>query len=159
MASPNRLLSLAKYVEPNRANSLKQYIYNLILTYYFDDKSPLFGLVNGKLDKLFDIADLRNEKGHGQTETSGEVSMITEAAAESCYSFIKEFFNKYQPMIDAVIKRMTGGSETKMKLPYADECPAEMGLDSEPMQTVKRMLPMISAEEWKTWFKKMNEAK
>lgn len=71
----------------------------------------------------------------------------------------KEFFNKYQPMIDAVIKRMTGGSETKMKLPYADECPAEMGLDSEPMQTVKRMLPMISAEEWKTWFKKMNEAK
>jgi cyclophilin family peptidyl-prolyl cis-trans isomerase len=95
MASPNRLLSLAKYVEPNRANSLKQYIYNLILTYYFDDKSPLFGLVNGKLDKLFDIADLRNEKGHGQTETSGEVSMITEAAAESCYSFIKEFFNKY----------------------------------------------------------------
>lgn len=95
MASPNRLLFLAKYVEPNRANSLKQYIYNLILTYYFDDKSPLFGLVNGKLDKLFDIADLRNEKGHGQTETSGEVSMITEAAAESCYSFIKEFFNKY----------------------------------------------------------------
>ena len=95
MTSPNRLLSLAKYVEPNRANSLKQYIYNLMLTYYYDDKSPLFGLVNGKLDKLFDIADLRNEKGHGQTEASGEVSMITEAAAESCYSFIKEFFNKY----------------------------------------------------------------
>lgn len=66
-----------------------------MLTYYYDDKSPLFGLVNGKLDKLFDIADLRNEKGHGQTEASGEVSMITEAAAESCYSFIKEFFNKY----------------------------------------------------------------
>lgn len=71
----------------------------------------------------------------------------------------QEFFQKYQSMIDAVIKRMTGGSGTKMKLPYAEECPAEMGLDSEPMQTVKRMLPMISAEEWKIWFQKMNEAK
>jgi beta-glucosidase len=71
----------------------------------------------------------------------------------------QEFFHKYQPMIDAVIKRMTGGAGTKMKLPYAEECPAEMGLNSEPMQTIKRMLPMISAEEWKIWFEKMNEAK
>lgn len=95
MTSPNRLISLAKYVEPDRANSLKQYIYNLILTYYYDDKSPLLGLVNGRLDKLFDIADLRNKKGHGQTESSGEVSMISEEEAENFYSFIKEFFNKY----------------------------------------------------------------
>lgn len=95
MTNSYRLISLSKYVEPNRANSLKHYIYNLILTYYYDDKSPLFKLVNGNIDKLFDIADLRNEKGHGQTEASGEVSMITEEAAESCYLFIKEFFNKY----------------------------------------------------------------
>lgn len=95
MTNPNRLISLAKNVEPNRANALKQYVYNLFLTYCYDDKSPLFRLVDGKLDILFDIAELRNEKGHGHTETSGEVSMITAEEAESYYTFIKEFFNKY----------------------------------------------------------------
>ena len=95
MSDPERLIRLSKKVEPARANSLKQYIYNLILTYNYDNKSPLFKLIDGHVDELFDIAELRNTKGHGQTESEGSVSMITKDIAENTYSFLQNFINNY----------------------------------------------------------------
>lgn len=95
MAVPERVVRLSRNVEPNRANSLKHYIYNLLLTYNFDNQSPLFKLIDGNIEKLFDIAELRNSKGHGHTERSGVDTMLSKDVAENSYSFIKEFINRY----------------------------------------------------------------
>ena len=95
MTEPGRLIGLAKKGEPNRANSLKLYIYSLILTYNYDNKSPLFKLINGHIEQLFDIADLRNSSSHGQAESEGSVEMLTEEDAENIYSFIQKFINSY----------------------------------------------------------------
>lgn len=95
MTDPGRLIRLAKNVDPNRANSLKQYIYNLILTYNYDNKSPLFKLINGNIEQLFDIAELRNKSGHGQAESEGSPQMLSEEDAEKIYSFIQNFINTY----------------------------------------------------------------
>ena len=65
------------------------------MTYYYDDKSPLFKLVNGNIDKMFAIAELRNKKGHGQTENEGLITTISKDVAEDTFSFIKDFFNNY----------------------------------------------------------------
>lgn len=62
-----------------------------------------------------------------------------------------------QLMIDAVIARMDMG-KASAQMPYAEEMPKELGLLSEPLQTVKRMLPMIPEERWERLFKEMNEA-
>ena len=95
MKQPDRLIVMAKNIEPNRAISLKHYIYNLILTYNYDNKSPLFRLINGKIEQMFDIAELRNKKGHGQIESVGETVVVNKDVAESTYNFIKEFINNY----------------------------------------------------------------
>lgn len=95
MNQPMKLINMARKVEPDRANSLKQYIYRWVLTYNYDNKSLLFTLLHDKLDTLFSIADLRNKSGHGQTEASGKVSMIPESTVENCYSFLREFINTY----------------------------------------------------------------
>lgn len=95
ISNPQRLIGLSFKFEPNRASSLKQYIYNFLLTYYYDNKSPLFKLVNGNIDKMFAIAELRNKKGHGQTENEGLITTISKDVAEDTFSFIKDFFNNY----------------------------------------------------------------
>lgn len=95
MSDPERLIRLSKKVEPIRANSLKQYIYNLVLTYNYDNKSPLFKLIDGHIEELYDIAELRNTKGHGQTESEGSVAMVTKDVAEKTYSFLQNFINTY----------------------------------------------------------------
>lgn len=95
MTEPGRLIGLAKNVDPKRANSLKHYIYNLVLTYNYDNNSPLFKLINGHIEQLFDIADLRNNSSHGQAESEGSVEMLTEEDAENIYSFIQKFINSY----------------------------------------------------------------
>lgn len=95
MSNPERLIRLSKKVEPSYANSLKQYIYNLVLTYNYDNKSPLLKLIDGHIDELFDIAELRNSRGHGQTESEGPVAMVTKDVAEKTYSFLQNFINTY----------------------------------------------------------------
>ena len=90
----DKLMSVTR-VEPNRANSLKQYIYVFFLTYFFDNHSPLYNLIQGKVEKCFEIADMRNESGHGQTEDSSRISNLGEDAAENTFTFIKDFFNEY----------------------------------------------------------------
>ena len=95
MRQPERLIGMAKNIEPNRAISLKHYIYSLLLTYNYDNRSPLFRLINGKIEQMFDIAELRNKKGHGQTESEGTSSLVNQDVAETTYNFLKEFINNY----------------------------------------------------------------
>ena len=95
MSDPERLIRLSKKVEPSFANSLKHYIYNLVLTYKYDNKSPLFKLIDGHIEELYDIAELRNTKGHGQTENKGREIMITKEEAENTYAFLQNFINSY----------------------------------------------------------------
>ena len=99
MSNPGMLISIAKNVEPNRANSLKHYICAFLLTYCFDNSSPLFRLIEGKLDQVFNIAVMRNEKGHGQTESEGLVTSLDEQTAENCYNFMKDFVNNYMNVV------------------------------------------------------------
>lgn len=68
----------------------------------------------------------------------------------------KAFMEEVQPMIDAVIARMDMG-KASAQMPYAEEMPKELGLLSEPLQTIKRMLPMLPEERWENLFQEMNE--
>lgn len=95
MSNPNKLISLAK-VEPYYANSLRQYIYIWLLTYRYDNRSILFKLIDGKvINQLFDIADLRNEKQHGRTESENKNHAVTKENVENDYSFVNRFINQY----------------------------------------------------------------
>lgn len=64
------------------------------------------------------------------------------------------FWEKIQPQLNAAMARMNAGNQTPM--PYGDEMPASVGLMVEPLQTLKRLLPMISEAEWNTLFDEMN---
>ena len=96
MTDPNRLISLSKNIEPNGAKSLKGYVYNLILTYKYDQNSFLLKLLKDDIEKIFDLADLRNERGHGQTENNSQKSNIDKDNIEDYYDFIKKVINKYK---------------------------------------------------------------
>ena len=66
----------------------------------------------------------------------------------------KAFMAKIEPMLQAILKRM-GPSET-VQMPYADLMPKTVGLDSEPLQTLMRMLPHIAREEWENLLHELN---
>jgi len=95
LKDPKKLFNLAKNVNPRSAHSLKHYVYSLILTYMTDDSSPLFDLIKNHLDDIFELADCRNNKGHGKTQAGGKILMITEEQAEKYYSLLQNFVNEY----------------------------------------------------------------
>ncbi len=68
----------------------------------------------------------------------------------------KDFMDEVMPMVNAVIAKM-GMDAAAKQMPYAEDLPKEMGLLSEPLQTIKRMLPMIPEERWEDLFKEMNK--
>lgn len=78
-----------------RSNSLLQYLTSFILTYNFDNKSSLFKVLNNKIDTIVEIAQLRNEKGHGQTSNERALSLLSKNDVEKYYRFIKELINEY----------------------------------------------------------------
>ena len=73
------------------------------------------------------------------------------------HSVGKEFLDAYMPKVNAIIARMGMNSAAK-QMPYFEQMPLDqMGLYTEPMQTIKRMLPDIPQEQWDELFAKMNE--
>lgn len=78
-----------------RSNSLLQYLTSFILTYNFDNKSNLFKVLNNKIDTIVEIAQLRNEKGHGQTSNERVLSLLSKEQVEKYYCFMKELINEY----------------------------------------------------------------
>lgn len=77
------------------SHSLLQYLVAFILTYNYDNKPILFKLLNNRIDLIIEIAQQRNEKGHGQTENEKKSQSLSKENIEKYYEFIKSFINDY----------------------------------------------------------------
>lgn len=78
-----------------RGNSLLSYVASFILTYNYDNKSILFKLLNNRIDQIIEIAQLRNEKGHGQTASEKELRTFSKTEVLKYYDFFKSLINDY----------------------------------------------------------------
>ena len=78
-----------------RGNSLLSYVASFILTYNYDNKSILFKLLNNRIDQIIEIAQLRNEKGHGQTASEKELRPFSKTEVLRHYDFFKSLINDY----------------------------------------------------------------
>lgn len=78
-----------------RGNSLLSYVASFILTYNYDNKSILFKLLNNRIEPIIEIAQLRNEKGHGQTASEKELRPFSKTEVLKHYDFFKSLINDY----------------------------------------------------------------
>jgi hypothetical protein len=78
-----------------RGTSLLSYVASFILTYNYDNKSILFKLLNNRIDRIIEIAQLRNEKGHGQTASEKELRPFSKSEVLKHYDFFKSLINDY----------------------------------------------------------------
>ena len=78
-----------------RGTSLLSYVASFILTYNYDNKSTLFKLLNNRIDSIIEIAQLRNEKGHGQTASEKELRPFNKTEVLKYYDFFKSLINDY----------------------------------------------------------------
>lgn len=67
----------------------------------------------------------------------------------------RAFLDSIMPMVNAVIARMPQ-AKAMNEMPYAELRSKNTGLLSEPLQTLQRMLPNISKEQWKELLEKLN---
>ncbi|MDE5717376.1 MAG: fibronectin type III-like domain-contianing protein, partial [Lachnospiraceae bacterium] len=67
-----------------------------------------------------------------------------------------EFLEQVMPMVNAIIERMNYG-KVQTEMPYAEMMPKTAGLEAEPLQTIMRMVPQITAEKWDAFFDKINK--
>ena len=79
----------------SRGNSLLSYLASFILTYSYDNKSVLFKILKDRIELFIEVAQLRNEKGHGQTSNEKALKPISKAELEKYYNFIKSLINNY----------------------------------------------------------------
>lgn len=79
-----------------RGTSLLSYVASFILTYNYDNKSILFELLKNRIDSIIEIAQLRNEKGHGQTASEKELRPFSKTEVLKHYDFFKSFINEYK---------------------------------------------------------------
>ena len=91
---PKRLLNTTN-ARLSSSNSLLQYLVAFILTYNYDNKSILFKLLNNRIDQIIEIAQLRNEKGHGQTASEKELRPFSKTEVLKHYDFFKSLINDY----------------------------------------------------------------
>ena len=91
---PKRLLNTTN-ARLSSSNSLLQYLVAFILTYNYDNNSILFKLLNNRIDQIIEIAQLRNEKGHGQTATEKELRPFSKSEVLKHYDFFKSLINDY----------------------------------------------------------------
>ena len=91
---PKRLLNTTN-ARLSYSNSLLQYLVSFILTYNYDNKSILFKLLNNRIDQIIEIAQLRNEKGHGQTVTEKELKPLSKKEVLRHYDFFTSLLNDY----------------------------------------------------------------
>jgi hypothetical protein len=68
---------------------------SFILTYNYDNQSILFKLLNNRIEQIIEIAQLRNEKGHGQTASEQELRPLNETEVIIYYNFFKDLINEY----------------------------------------------------------------
>lgn len=78
-----------------RGNSLNSYLASFLLTYNYENKSVLFKILKDKIELFIEVAQLRNEKGHGQTSNEKALKPLSKEEVEKYYGFIKSFINDY----------------------------------------------------------------
>lgn len=78
-----------------RGTSLLSYVASFILTYNYDNQSILFKLLNNRIEQIIEIAQLRNEKGHGQTAPEQELRPFSKSEVLEHYDFFKSLINDY----------------------------------------------------------------
>jgi len=78
-----------------RGNSLLSYLASFILTFNYDNKSILFKLLKNRVEPIIEIAQLRNEKGHGQTASEKELRPLSKEDVLKHYDFFKSLINDY----------------------------------------------------------------
>lgn len=91
---PKRLLNTTN-ARLSSSNSLLQYLVALILTYNYDNESMLFKLLKNRIEQIIEIAQLRNEKGHGQTASEKELRPFSKTEVLKHYDFFKSLINDY----------------------------------------------------------------
>ncbi len=79
----------------SRGNSLLSYLVSFILTYNYDNKSVLFKILNNKIELFIEVAQLRNEKGHGQTSNEKTLKSLSKEEVHKFYDFIKSLLNNF----------------------------------------------------------------
>jgi hypothetical protein len=78
-----------------KGNSLLSYLVSFVLTYNFDNKSVLFKILKDRIELFIEVAQLRNEKGHGQTSNEKALKPLSKEEVEKYYGFIKSFINDF----------------------------------------------------------------
>ncbi|PJE46495.1 MAG: hypothetical protein CUR34_07610 [Sediminibacterium sp.] len=78
-----------------KGNSLLSYLVSFVFTYNFDNKSVLFKILKDRIELFIEVAQLRNEKGHGQTSNEKPLKPLSKEDVEKYYGFIKSFINDY----------------------------------------------------------------
>lgn len=78
-----------------RGSSLLSYLVSFILTYNYDNKSVLFKTLKDRIELFIEVAQLRNEKGHGQTSSEKALKSLSKEETEKFYGFIKSLINDY----------------------------------------------------------------
>ena len=78
-----------------RPTSLLSHLVSFILTYNYDNKSVLFKILKDKIELFIEVAQLRNEKGHGKTSNERALKPLSKEEVEKFYGFIKSFINNY----------------------------------------------------------------
>lgn len=91
---PKRLLNTTN-ARLSASISLLQYLVSFILTYNYDNKSLLFQLLKNRIDTIVEIAQLRNEKGHGHTASEKELRHFKKEEVLKYYEFFKSLINDY----------------------------------------------------------------
>ena len=91
---PQRLLNASKG-NLRFGRSLLSYLVTFLLTYNYDNKSPLFKVLTNRIDEVIKIAELRNEKGHGQTYKDEPLVPLSKDDAGNYYLFIKAVLTDY----------------------------------------------------------------
>lgn len=91
---PQSLLNVSKG-SLSRSTSLLAYLVSFILTYNYDNKSILFKILKDRIELFIEVAQLRNEKGHGQISSEKALKSLSKEEVHKFYDFIKLFLNDY----------------------------------------------------------------
>lgn len=67
----------------------------------------------------------------------------------------KEFMKEVEPRINAMLSHMSA-AQNYLDVPYSEMRSKEVGLDAEPLDMLKKLLPDYSEEKWQELFHKLN---
>lgn len=89
-----RLYSLLN-IDFTRPNSLRQYLYCLLLSYFYEPRATMFEIFKSEVDAVLDIADLRNVGGGHGHATIADIKEVSKEQAETSYKTMKRIINEY----------------------------------------------------------------